>query len=514
MPLVSVVVPTYNAVRKIESTVASLLAQTLSGEQLEILLVDDGSTDSTPQVIEKLAARYASIRALPLKHGGVSSARNAGIDAASGRYLTFVDAGDVLLPDTLEAAASMFAAHEDEIDMLCLPMLIVENGKQKPHVREQVLTHTGVYDVAKLCHAFAQVTNVNVMVKNTPDLPRFREDLKVHEDLVFNLEVILRREKVGFSQAGAYVYLRERTSAGRVNMAPQQQFEQNMTFWEELFERFADAQGKAPLYLQASYMTELVWKIKADLLFPRHLPVDEEVAGRARLARLLDAVDDDAIWCVPRAHEYLKNYFYGLKHSTRTRLDLNERGFTLWDGETLLLCRRAVKVCLDPSRAYFDGFDGGRVCSLTSSAGGNIVGTLESVAFSYLDERTGTEAQQSQLTCVCILPDGKRIPLQVCRIVELPERKRSRRGVTGKERISDFYQFELPAEVLPTRTRGTGDLRHLSFEVVIDGVPLAATVFVLPKGHGKLWMFLRRVKRYLWQTAYRLRYKRRYTLPH
>ena len=97
MPTVSVVIPAYNAERWIGETLESVLAQ--EAPDLEVLVVDDGSTDDTAAVV----ARFPSVRCLRKPNGGLGSARNAGIRAATGRYVAFVDSDDVWLPGKLSA---------------------------------------------------------------------------------------------------------------------------------------------------------------------------------------------------------------------------------------------------------------------------------------------------------------------------------------------------------------------------------------------------------------------------
>lgn len=103
-PLVSLIVPVFNAEDCIEDCVASIVAQTY--KNLEVLLVDDGSNDGTPNVLKKIAAQDNRIKILPKKNGGVSSARNLGLDNASGDYLGFVDADDTVSPNMVEVLLS------------------------------------------------------------------------------------------------------------------------------------------------------------------------------------------------------------------------------------------------------------------------------------------------------------------------------------------------------------------------------------------------------------------------
>lgn len=97
MPLISVIVPAYNIIDYLPRCVASLRRQTYSN--LEILLVDDGSTDGTGQLCHRLAAEDERIRVLHKENGGTSSARNMGIEKARGEFLGFVDSDDYVEPD-------------------------------------------------------------------------------------------------------------------------------------------------------------------------------------------------------------------------------------------------------------------------------------------------------------------------------------------------------------------------------------------------------------------------------
>ncbi|EIE49044.1 glycosyl transferase [Salipiger aestuarii] len=108
-PLVSVIVPVFNAGPVLERAVASVLAQELG--DWELLLIDDGSTDTSAAVIETLAARDPRIRGLSQgRNSGAAAARNAGLDAARGRYIAFLDADDVWLPQKLRLQLAYMTA--------------------------------------------------------------------------------------------------------------------------------------------------------------------------------------------------------------------------------------------------------------------------------------------------------------------------------------------------------------------------------------------------------------------
>ncbi len=100
MSKISVVIPCYNVEPYLERCVSSVIGQTYP--ELEIILVDDGSTDATGELCDKLSKTDARIKVIHKENGGLSDARNAGIDVAEGEFYSFVDGDDYLEPDAYE----------------------------------------------------------------------------------------------------------------------------------------------------------------------------------------------------------------------------------------------------------------------------------------------------------------------------------------------------------------------------------------------------------------------------
>ena len=114
-PLISVIVPVYNVAAYLPRCIDSILAQTYAN--LEILLVDDGSTDDSGFICDEYAKKDTRIRVLHKENGGLSSARNAGLDAAAGQYIGFVDSDDWIEP---EMYSQMLALMEkNDAQMVC-----------------------------------------------------------------------------------------------------------------------------------------------------------------------------------------------------------------------------------------------------------------------------------------------------------------------------------------------------------------------------------------------------------
>ncbi|MBQ9861547.1 MAG: glycosyltransferase [Clostridia bacterium] len=212
---VSIIVPTYNTEVYLERCVDSLLAQTHTN--IEIILVDDGSTDSSPSICDRYAAQDARVRVVHKPNGGLSSARNAGLDVASGDYIGFVDSDDYVSNEMY----ALLAQHLDNSGCDIANVMYVrvdEEGKtypsKVPHdcdcelsstdfVRELML-HTG--DVSVCTKLFRRELFSDV---------RFVEG-KLNEDLLFMLEVFSHVKSVAFvGHVGYYYFVRSgSTSSG------------------------------------------------------------------------------------------------------------------------------------------------------------------------------------------------------------------------------------------------------------------------------------------------------------
>lgn len=112
-PLISVIVPIYDVEQYICRCVDSIIAQTY--KHLEIILVDDGSTDNCPQICDEYAKKDSRIRVIHKKNGGLSDARNAGMDVATGEYISFIDSDDYVSNDFIETLYNAAISENSDI---------------------------------------------------------------------------------------------------------------------------------------------------------------------------------------------------------------------------------------------------------------------------------------------------------------------------------------------------------------------------------------------------------------
>lgn len=135
--LVSIIVPAYNVEKYIKECVISILHQTHT--KIELILVDDGSKDSTPAIIDKLACIDNRIRVIHKQNGGVSAARNIGIEVSKGQYITFVDGDDYLTSDYVEYMLSLIEQENADFG-LSTDCFVLDTESQTSVETKQIMT--------------------------------------------------------------------------------------------------------------------------------------------------------------------------------------------------------------------------------------------------------------------------------------------------------------------------------------------------------------------------------------
>lgn len=126
VPFLTIVVPVYQVEDYLRRCVDSILAQEY--QDYELLLINDGSLDSSPQICDDYAQRYAHIRVVHKSNGGLSDARNTGIRQAQGKYIAFIDSDDWLAPNCLQSV--MPVLEQGQYDLLCFGRQFVQSEKE------------------------------------------------------------------------------------------------------------------------------------------------------------------------------------------------------------------------------------------------------------------------------------------------------------------------------------------------------------------------------------------------
>lgn len=210
-PIISVIVPVYEAEKYLKECIESILNQTFS--DLELILVDDGSTDQSGEICDTYKKQDARVRVLHKKNGGVSSARNVGIDVSKGMYLSFVDSDDCLVPDALNTLYNDIITHEADIScgLMCSDSEVGRKSLQN-----------GIFEIWKKKDALMKSLEDNHFTysscaklyrkKFLGDI-RFEEGRKIHEDSYFVFCCFYKEPTAVVRNIGIYNYRKNNESA-------------------------------------------------------------------------------------------------------------------------------------------------------------------------------------------------------------------------------------------------------------------------------------------------------------
>ena len=228
-PLVSVIVPTYNIERYIKKCLESLMAQTL--QSMEFICVDDGSTDSSGNILDEYAAKDKRIKVIHRQNGGLSAARNSGLSVAQGKYIGFVDGDDWVSPEMFEELAKALTEHPQSDVAVCGVETIFEYEEDKRvrkgynryfkfKQRGEHAVDASIINSSKPCwnklyrHSFLQENNIS-----------FPEGMN-NEDEAFHYFVFTRAKYATFVDGQWYKYMRYPTG---IIAQQQQSFTENKT---------------------------------------------------------------------------------------------------------------------------------------------------------------------------------------------------------------------------------------------------------------------------------------------
>jgi glycosyltransferase involved in cell wall biosynthesis len=213
-PLISIIIPIYNAERYLHQCIGSILDQTY--QNIEIILVNDGSLDQCPTICDEYAAQDDRVTVIHKENGGVSSARNAGIAAAKGEWISFVDADDWIEPDMIELLLSA-TIQNDNIDIAIGNYFC---NYEKKQIAMSPLSNSSCYLIAKndlitssLCGSGLDGINIRTPWGKlyrrclfASPLVCFKPYLSMGEDMVFNLYATMEARSISVQKEAYYHY--------------------------------------------------------------------------------------------------------------------------------------------------------------------------------------------------------------------------------------------------------------------------------------------------------------------
>lgn len=307
--IVTIISPVFNQQDCLNNYIDNLKSQTYGFDFMQVVLINDGSVDSSGEICNRFAKKYDNVLYIEQKNKGVSAARNVGLRNAKGKYIFFLDADDILSKNTIADSVNEFDKIYDQVDLLTYPIETYYKGRLlKPHFRYQYLKANGSYDLC--ANAFIGQTTMNIVVKNQfENNVLFDESLAFSEDQKYCCDVLRDKLEMGFCSSAKYIYNRsDESSSGKLSGACYI-FESSLKLFEEIFARYEHV----PLAFQGLFVNDVYWKLLSNIFFPYHYPKDEYRKAISRVKKLLRRCDNFVILSHPNFDFFEKFYLMRLK---------------------------------------------------------------------------------------------------------------------------------------------------------------------------------------------------------
>jgi len=255
----SIIIPSYNCASWLERAVESAYA--LGPQAVEVIVIDDGSTDETPVLCATLKHRYPDLKVIRQPNGGLSAARNTGLDAATGEFVLLLDADDELLPFNPRLVI------ESNVDVLRIGVVDVSiDGTERidAHASTCMLGCTYLHDrltgnsgLGLRIESWAYIYRRSYLLKESLKFP---EGL-LHEDTRFTIEALLKAQTVAAIETLAYRYIRRAASImGTHSYVMSQRRIASFAFIQERTLALANTHRDVDLWLWAEHLANVAWR--------------------------------------------------------------------------------------------------------------------------------------------------------------------------------------------------------------------------------------------------------------
>lgn len=340
--MLSVVTAVYNTAPFLAEMINSVLSQNVEKlkeycrdyqkdyykDIFEFILVDDGSTDGSGDILDDYARISDKIRVIHKENGGVSSARNAGIEVARGKYINFADSDDKLSENFMEECLLFFEEHEDEVDFVTTPMKFFDAASGEHWTNYKFKGKNRVIDLVREPEAISVFCCSSFFLRDNISGHLFDCDLVNGEDIVFSYEVILKGyKKVGAVETCHYCY--RRRSMGEASAIAQSTSDYRtyteylVNVLEKLILDSKDENEMIPKFIQYNVMGQLQWKFETNDMGK----VGKEILGerdyciyKKKAFSLLQYIDDDVIMAQKMIWSEHKYYILQKKYCLKPRI--------------------------------------------------------------------------------------------------------------------------------------------------------------------------------------------------
>lgn len=289
----------------------------------ELILVDDGSTDESGEILNDYAGISDKIKVIHKENGGVSSARNTGIKISKGKYINFADSDDKLSENFIEECLLFFEEHADEVDIVTTPLHFFDGRNEEHWGNGKFKSGSRIINLQEHYKNVLMFVNASVfknpMVKG---VRAFNEKLKTAEDMNFIYSFFIEdRPYLGLVSTCSYLYRRRTT--GEESLIQQSKKDKNRYLeyftvgTKYLVSESREKYGEVPRFVQYLIACDLQWRFieDGDAKIARSVLNDEEfLTYKKYLHEILSLIDLDLIWAQEKIWREQKMFMLRLKY--------------------------------------------------------------------------------------------------------------------------------------------------------------------------------------------------------
>lgn len=293
----SIIIAIYNTEEFLAEAIDSIIDQTLGFEDIELVLVDDGSKDSSKDICLKYQKRYPNnIQYVYQDNQGQATARNNGMKLANGKYLNFLDSDDKLELNALELVYDFFEKNYDDVDIVSIPIKFFDRQTGE-HILNYKYTSTRLVDLLEEPSYVQFSASAAFFKKESIKDHIFDTELVVSEDAIFLNKILLEKNKMGVISGTAYQYRKREELSSTVDSAVTNKdyyLHRSKAFFKGLFDYCKSKHGELLDYIKYTVMYDIQWMF--DLRDISHVLNEEEFEELySTLHELLDEIDDEII---------------------------------------------------------------------------------------------------------------------------------------------------------------------------------------------------------------------------
>lgn len=352
---VTVIIPVYNVEQYLEECLDSLLTQTIPQQEMEVLMINDGSSDRSLEICQRYVAAHDNFRVLSQENRGVSAARNKGILNAKGKYLLYLDGDDTLSSETVKNVTDFFDEHYTEVDVVTYP-LVYQNANHHTELHwryKKYLTRTGIYDLS--IYPYITQTTINICVKNRREKILFNEKMDLAEDQLYNVNWQKEWGRLGYVQEAQYNYRRITSSASAKKKTPNFSYDAHITTYRE-FLKLGNLHPKIQKYCYCLILYNMNWRITSNIFLPQHMKGYEYDEALRRQVDILNQIPNQIILSYPHMDLAYRWYLLSLKTENRPFVCADTNGLKILDNNGQLDWQVHVLVVIEQMEAVPGGF--------------------------------------------------------------------------------------------------------------------------------------------------------------